>query len=191
MTPDPIAATRHWIESVVIGLNLCPFARRVFDAEKIRYAVTDAKDSEEMRAALTEELLRLVGTPRTEIETAILIHPHALTDFLDYNDFLAEADELLDELDLTGAIQIASFHPEYRFAGTKPEDVTNFTNRSPYPMLHLLREESISEVADDPRILDDIPERNIATLRRLGLRGIQELLIAKQGDDVSPLSERG
>ena len=176
---DPIAATRRWIESVVIGLNLCPFARRVFDADKIRYSVTEARDAEELRAALAEELLRLVGIPRTEIETAILIHPHVLNGFLDYNDFLADADELLEELDLTGVIQIASFHPEYRFADTEPGDVTNFTNRSPYPMLHLLREESVSEVANDPRILEDIPGRNIATLRRLGRAGIEALLKRK------------
>jgi hypothetical protein len=179
MTLDPISATRQWIQSVVIGLNLCPFARKVFDAEKIRYAVTEATDSEALRSALAEELRRLIATPRSEIETAILIHPHVLADFLDYNDFLAEADDLLDELDLTGVIQIASFHPAYQFAGTRSDDVENFTNRSPYPMLHLLREESVTEVASDPRMLDDIPQRNIATLRRLGRAGIAKLLLPK------------
>jgi uncharacterized protein len=177
MEPDPpIAATRRWIEAVVVGLNLCPFARRVLDDDRIRYTVTEAADAEALRTALAEELLRLIGTPRMETETTILIHPHVLMDFLDYNDFLAEADELLDELDLTGVIQIASFHPQYRFAGTEPDDVTNYTNRSPYPMLHLLREDSVTEVAGNPELLDGIPERNIATMRRLGLRGIRALL---------------
>jgi hypothetical protein len=180
---DPITATRRWIETVVIGLNLCPFARRVFDADRIRYAVSEARDTKALRTELAEELLKLIGTPRSDVETAILIHPHVLTDFLDYNDFLAEADDLLDELDLTGIIQIASFHPEYRFAKTKPNDITNYTNRSPYPMLHLLREDSITEVADDPRMLDDIPKRNIATMRRLGRVGIDKLL---EGKDTPP-----
>lgn len=179
MTLDPIAATRHWIHSIVIGLNLCPFARKVFDADRIRFTLTDATGTDALRAVLAEELQRLIATPRSEIETAILIHPHVLNDFLDYNDFLAEADDLLDELDLTGVIQIASFHPAYQFADTEPDDVTNFSNRSPYPMLHLLREESITEVASDPRMLDDIPERNIATLRRLGRAGIENLLKRK------------
>ena len=198
MASDPITATRWWIQSVVIGLNLCPFARRVFDADRIRFTVTDAADAEALRAALGEELQRLVDTPRSEIETTILIHPHVLQDFLDYNDFLAEADELLEELDLVGVVQIASFHPAYRFAGTKPDDVENFTNRSPHPMLHLLREESVTEVANDPAMLEDIPRRNIAVLRRLGRAGIGELLQRKrgdivplpkptQGDDVPPL----
>lgn len=189
MTLEPIAATRHWIQSVVIGLNLCPFARKVFDADRIRFTLTDATGTDALRAALAEELERLIAAPRSEIETAILIHPHVLNDFLDYNDFLAEADDLLDELDLTGVIQIASFHPAYQFAGTETDDVTNFTNRSPYPMLHLLREESITEVASDPRMLDDIPERNIATLRRLGRAGINTMLNEKRWDAVPPLSQ--
>jgi len=133
----------------------------------------------------------LVEAPRSEIETAILIHPHVLTDFLDYNDFLAEADEVLEDLDLVGVVQIASFHPAYRFADTEPDDVTNFTNRSPYPMLHLLREESVTEVADDPRMLEDIPRRNIATLRRIGRAGIEALLNQKRGNGVPPLSQEG
>jgi hypothetical protein len=185
---DPITATSRWIETVVIGLNLCPFAKRIFDANRIRYTVSEARETETLREDLTGELLTLIGTPRTEVETAILIHPHVLTDFFDYNDFLAEADDLLDELDLTGVVQIASFHPQYRFAGTEADDVTNYTNRSPYPMLHLLREESVTEVAGNPEMLDDIPERNIATMRRLGLRGLHEWLSGKRGDGV-PLPE--
>jgi hypothetical protein len=173
---DPIAATRRWIENIVIGLNLCPFAGRVFREEMIRYAISEAADSDALLDDLARELKSLVAEPIEQVETAILIHPHVLQDFLDYNDFLARADELLEELDLVGVIQIASFHPNYRFAGTNAGDVENFTNRSPYPMLHLLREESITNVADDPAFLEGIPQRNIAVLRALGVTKMEERL---------------
>lgn len=159
--------TREWIAKVVIGLNLCPFARRVFEAGRVRFAVSEAGTEEELLEDLRSELQRLHIAPRSEVETAILIHPHVLTDFLDYNDFLAEADRLLRRMKLDGAIQIASFHPRYQFEGTEPDAPENGTNRSPFPMLHLLREISITEVADDPEVLLGIPERNIATMRRL------------------------
>jgi hypothetical protein len=159
--------TREWIAKVVIGLNLCPFARRVFDAGLIRFAVSAATTEEQLLADLRAELERLQGAPRSEIETAILIHPHVLTDFLDYNDFLAEADRLLRRMKLDGVVQIAGFHPRYQFEGTEPDAPENGTNRSPFPMLHLLREISVTEVADDPEVLLGIPERNIATMRRL------------------------
>ena len=118
----------------------------------------------------------MVDRPITEVETAILIHPGVFQDFLDYNDFLSDADELLESLGLTGVVQIASFHPQYQFAGTSPDAVENDTNRSPYPMLHLLREESITKVAGDPAALDAIPARNVETLRALGRKKIAELL---------------
>ena len=168
MTTDSIRETRRWIETVVIGLNLCPFARRVYDAETIRYVVTEATDTRSLLDALTTELQRLVGEPISTVETTILIHPQVLQNFLDYNDFLSDADELLETLGLSGIVQIASFHPEYRFAGTKPDAVENFTNRSPFPMLHLLREASVTKVANDPDFLDGIPERNIGVLQALG-----------------------
>ncbi|MDY3557485.1 DUF1415 domain-containing protein [Gemmata sp. JC673] len=169
MDPDAvIEATQRWIREVVIGLNLCPFARRVFDGGLIRYSVTDAADTAALAAALTEQLHSLATAPAEVIETAFLIHPNALADFFDYNDFVAGADELVAELGLEGVIQIASFHPQYQFAGTRPDDVENYTNRSPFPMLHLLREESISRVNDDPEKLLDIPKRNIETIRKLG-----------------------
>ncbi|AWM38065.1 hypothetical protein GobsT_38500 [Gemmata obscuriglobus] len=169
MDPEAaIAATRRWIQNAVIELNLCPFARRVFDGGLIRYAVTDATDTAALTVALTEQLRALAAAPAEEVETAFLIHPNALADFFDYNDFVAGADELIAELGLEGVIQIASFHPLYQFAGTRPDDVENYTNRSPFPMLHLLREESISRVNDDPEKLLDIPKRNIETLRKLG-----------------------
>ncbi len=174
MLSDPVATTRRWIERIVIGLNLCPFARRVFDGEMIRYSVSDAKSTDQLRIDLERELRDLSAT--SSVETTILIHPFVLQDFLDYNDFLSEADELLASLGLIGVIQIASFHPDYRFAGTEHDAVENFTNRSPHPMLHLLREESVSKVADDPEFLAEIPNRNIALLRSLGRANIENLL---------------
>jgi len=172
--PGVIDATRRWVSAVVIGLNLCPFARRVFDADRIRYVVTAAADAEALRQDLARELTALEAAPRSVVETTLLIHPRALGDFLDYNDFLAVGDRLLQSLGLRGTIQIASFHPDYRFVGTEPDAVENYTNRSPYPMLHLLREVSVSEVADDPAALEDIPRRNVETLRRLGRAAILE-----------------
>jgi hypothetical protein len=171
-----IDATRRWVSAVVIGLNLCPFARRVFDGELIRYVVTEATDEDSLLEDLTRELKALATTSRTEVETTLLIHPAVLADFLDYNDFLGTADDLVRRLGLRGTIQIASFHPKYQFADTEPDAVENHTNRSPYPMLHLLREASISEVADNPDVGVTIPERNIETLRKMGREAILELL---------------
>lgn len=165
-------ATRRWIADVVIELNLCPFARRVFDADVIRYAVTDATTPGALFAALDAELTLLTSSPRSAIETTLLIHPHALPDFRDFNDFLATAEQLLEDRDLVGVVQLASFHPCYQFAGTAPDAVENYTNRSPFPMLHLLREDSVTEVADNPDFLAGIPDRNIETLRRLGLSAV-------------------
>ena len=175
-----IDETRRWVSDVVIGLNLCPFARRPFAADLIRYAVTPAATDEALLGVLSTELTALVAAPRSTIETTLLIHPQALADFLDYNDFLATADALLRELGLEGVIQIASFHPQYRFAGTKPDAVENYTNRSPHPILHLLREESVSEVNRDPEALADIPARNIETLKALGRARMLTLLDAVQ-----------
>jgi hypothetical protein len=171
-----IADTRRWIETLVIGLNLCPFARRVFAGGLIRYAVTPATDAEALRAELADELKLLASTPIDRTETTLLIHPHTLPDFLDYNDFLSDADQLVDELGLRGVIQIASFHPRYQFAGTRPDDVENYTNRSPHPMLHLLREDSVSAVNQNEDAVAGIPERNVATLRALGLKRVREML---------------
>jgi uncharacterized protein len=158
---EVIERTRRWIDRVVIGLNLCPFARRVFEADLIRYTVTGARDAAELLVILDKETHRLAAEPRAAVETTLLIHPDALTDFLAFNDFLADADRLIDSRRLRGVIQIASFHPCYQFEGAAPDDVENGTNRSPFPMLHLLREESITEVASDPQVLLGIPRRNI------------------------------
>lgn len=161
---------------MVIGLNLCPFAQRIFDGDKIRYVVTEAQDEKTLLKELADELQALAAASISTVETTLLIHPRAFADFLDYNDFLGAAEHLVEDLGLTGVIQIASFHPDYRFADTDPDAPENYTNRSPYPMLHLLREESISAVADDEAKLLEIPKRNIATLRALGRAKIQEML---------------
>lgn len=171
-----ISQTKQWIANVVIGLNLCPFARRVFDGALIRYAVTETSDEGELLVPLRRELLHLAAASRSTVETTILIHPNVLNEFHDYNDFLGSADLLIQDLELIGIIQIASFHPQYQFARTVPDAVENYTNRSPFPMLHLLREASITEVADDPAVLHGIPNRNVETMRRLGLAKLSQLL---------------
>jgi hypothetical protein len=173
-----VEATRQWISSVVIGLNLCPFAQRVFQANKIRYVVADARDEIALLEALSAELALLASAPIATVETTLLIHPRVLGNFLDHNDFLDHAERLIEDLGLQGIIQIASFHPDYQFANTEPDAVENYTNRSPYPMLHLLREASISEVAGDTNELLEIPQRNIETLRGLGKEKILEKLKA-------------
>lgn len=164
---------------MVIGLNLCPFARRVIETNSIRYAVSLVENPGELLDALEAEILHLVSTPA--LETTMLIHPRTLGDFLDYNDFLDLVDQRVEELGQQGIVQIASFHPQYRFAGTAADDVENYTNRSPYPMLHLLREDSISAVADDPDALLEIPRRNAVTLRNLGREAILAMLRGIQG----------
>ncbi len=166
--------TRRWIASVVIGLNLCPFAQRVFLADRIRYVVSDAEDEAALFQQLATELETLATASIATVETTLLIHPRVLADFLDYHDFVGMGERLIEDLGLEGVIQIAGFHPKYQFADTEPEDVENYTNRSPYPMLHLLREESITAVAGDPEALDAIPQRNIETMRTLGREKILE-----------------
>jgi hypothetical protein len=177
-----IDATRRWIASVVIGLNLCPFARRVFEGEKVRYAVSDAADEPALLHDLAEALQALAAAPADDVETTLLIHPRALADFLDYNDFLGAAEQLVADLGLEGTVQVASFHPDYRFAGTDPDAVENYTNRSPYPMLHLLREDSVSRAAENPDELLAIPERNVETMKALGIEKVRAMFRAvKEG----------
>ncbi len=172
---ETILATKTWIETVVIGLNLCPFARRPFDNGTMRYAVSAASDTATLKIDFIRELQLVTETPITEVETTLLIHPHVLQDFTDYNDFLGVADDVVEQLGLRGIVQVASFHPHYQFAGTLPDAMENYTNRSPYPMLHLLREESVSRVANDREFLDSIPERNIATMRALDRKAFRKL----------------
>lgn len=176
LTPDEIIeATRHWLEKAVIGLNLCPFAKSVYAKNQVRYAVSDARDVETLYHELTSELLRLKESDPEKIDTTLLIHPWVLTDFIDYNDFLHVADATVEELDLGGEIQIASFHPHYQFADTPPDDISNFTNRSPFPTLHLLRESSIARAVAAFPDASAIFEKNIETMHRLGANGWNSL----------------
>jgi hypothetical protein len=175
-----IDATRRWIRSMVIGLNLCPFAQRVFMAGTIGYVVTDADNEQALLTDLARELEALAAASIALVETTLLIHPRALKHFCDFNDFLNRGDRLIGELGLRGTIQLASFHPDYQFAGTTADAVENYTNRSPYPMLHLLREASFAQAADDPEALLDIPRRNAESLRALGRDKILEKLKALQ-----------
>lgn len=166
-----VAATRHWLVRAVIGLNLCPFAKSVHVKEQIRYVVSDACDVEGMLAALETELRTLVEADAERIDTTLLIFPHAFADFLEFNDALFFAERLLEHMRLTGELQIASFHPQYQFAGTQPEDIENYTNRAPYPILHLLRESSVERATQAFPDAAEIFERNQETLRRLEHEG--------------------
>jgi hypothetical protein len=170
-----LTMTRAWVDKAVIGLNLCPFAKAVQVKGQVRYAVSDATDIDTLYQDLFGELEHLVNADPAKVDTCLLIHPGVLENFLDYNDFLDLADACLEELDLTGVIQIASFHPDYQFAGTAPDDIENYTNRSPYPILHLLREDSIENAVAAFPDASDIYEKNMATLQRLGLSGWKEL----------------
>lgn len=161
-----IAATRVWLVADVIGLNLCPFAKAVHDAGQIRYVVSEAESVEDLRTDLVAELRLLTTVDAGQVDTTLLIHPRVLGDFADYNQFLDVADEALRELDLVGTLQIASFHPQYQFAGTRPEDAENRTNRSPYPTLHLLREASVERAIESYPGASEIPQRNIEEMRR-------------------------
>jgi len=174
--PDYLGQTRRWIERAVIGLNLCPFAKAVYVKQQVRLVLSDASTPEALLEELAEELLRLRDTPAEEIDTTLIVHPFVLEDFLDYNDFLDNADAAVEALDLHGVLQVASFHPQYQFAGAGPDDVGNYTNRSPWPTLHLLREDSVERAVaafPDP---DVIVERNLQTLEELGAEGWEQLL---------------
>lgn len=166
-----LAATRRWLERAVIGLRLCPFAEPVHEAGRIRYCISGQHSAQGLLDELRAELLRLSGQDAAACETTLLIHPWVLTDFMEFNDFLAAAEDLVADLGLEGELQIASFHPGYRFAGTQPDDIENCTNRSPYPTLHLLREASIERALASVPDPDEIYRRNILTLRRLGRDG--------------------
>ena len=167
---------RRWLERAVIGLNLCPFAKAVHVKRQVRFVLSDASTPEALLEQLAEELLLLRETPAEEIDTTLIVHPDVLQDFLDYNDFLDNADAAVEALDLGGILQVASFHPQYQFAGSEPDDADNLTNRAPYPILHLLREASIDRAVAAYPDPDAIIERNIATVRELGFAGWDKLL---------------
>ena len=166
-----IAETRAWVRRAVIGLNLCPFARAVDVKDQIRYVFSDATDAETLLATLVVELQRLADTDAALVDTTMLIHPRVFTDFEDFNDFLELADAAVEDLDLDGVLQVASFHPRFQFADTGPDDITNATNRSPWPTLHLLREDSVERAVAAFPEAEAIFERNMATLEKLGPAG--------------------
>ncbi|HWV17959.1 MAG TPA: DUF1415 domain-containing protein [Rhodocyclaceae bacterium] len=170
-----IAATQQWLERAVIGLNLCPFAKAVHVKQQIRYVVSTAQTPDELLAELATELSRLDATAAAEIDTTLLIAPQMFEDFIDFHFFLEEADVLLKRSGLEGVIQIASFHPKFEFAGSEADDIANYSNRSPYPILHLLREASIDRAVAAFPDAADIYERNIETLEQLGHDGWQRL----------------
>ena len=176
---QPIDVTTQWLERAVIGLNLCPFAKGVHIKRQIRYIVSMATTPEALADDLVRELEFLAEANAEAVDTTLLIHPHVLQDFLDFNDFLDVADGIVEELELDGILQVASFHPQFQFENTEPDDITNYTNRSPYPTLHLLREESVERaVAAFPEELA-IASTNIETLEKLGHDGWDALDIPK------------
>ncbi len=179
---DAIAATRDWLEKAVIGLGLCPFAKAVHARGQIRYVVSPAQSPQALVEDLMAELRALDAADPAAVDTTLLIHPGVLADFEDYNDFLDIADALLDELELSGVIQIASFHPQYRFEGTMRDAIENYTNRSPYPMLHLLREDSVEKAVTTYPDVADIPEKNIETMNKLGIDGWLLLMAKKEAN---------
>ncbi len=172
-----IAQTKLWLEKAVIGLNLCPFAKGVHIKDQIRYFVSHATTTEELIKDLMAELEVLAEVNPEKIDTTLLIHPFVMQDFLDYNDFLEVADATLEELDLDGILQVASFHPQYQFEDAAPDDIDNYTNRSPFPTLHLLREDSIDKAVEAFPEAEQIYEKNMQTLRALGHDAWKKLFI--------------
>ena len=172
----PIDETRRWLERAVIGLNLCPFAKAVHTKGQIRWVLSAATAAEPLLTELVAEMEHLAQADPAQLDTTLIVHPQVLQDFDDYNDFLGIADAALEQLGLEGTLQIASFHPHYRFAGTRANDVSNFTNRAPYPTLHLLREASVDRAVAAYPEAEAIYERNIETLRHLGAKGWRQLL---------------
>lgn len=170
------AQTLGWLEQVVIGLNLCPFAKSVYVNSQVRVVVSTAKHLDAFLDELDVELLLLRDTPVQEIETTLLVHPHLFPDFLVFNDFLNIVDDVVAEHELEGVLQVLPFHPEFLFGGEDETDMSHYTNRSPFPMLHLLRENSLTHAIDAHGDTDAIPERNKQVLRDLGPAGWRKLM---------------
>lgn len=182
-----IAETQDWLEKAVIGLNLCPFAKAVHVKKQIRYVVSAATTEQALLEELLAELRHLQDTDAEVLDTTLLIHPYVLTDFLDFNDFLDTVDMAVAEPEFDDAFQVASLHPRYQFAGTEVDDIENYTNRSPYPTLHLLREASVDRAVEAFPDADHIPDTNIETLQKLGHEGWAKLgLIATAGEGSKP-----
>lgn len=174
-----IAATQLWLEKAVIGLNLCPFAKAVHVKKQIRYVVSAATTPEALLEELMNELRTLQDADPEKTDTTLLIHPYVLTDFLDFNDFLDTVDVAVAEPEFNDEFQVASLHPHYQFAGTAPDDIENYTNRSPYPMLHLLREDSVDRAVDAFPDADKIVDNNVETMKKLGHEGWKRLGLNK------------
>ncbi|MBK6367410.1 MAG: DUF1415 domain-containing protein [Polaromonas sp.] len=174
-TSQVISDSQQWLERAVIGLNLCPFAKSVHVKSLIRYAISDAKSESELLADLQSELIFLNSVSPTITDTTLLIAPMCLHDFLEFNQFILKANKSLTKLDLDGIFQIATLHPQYQFAGTDVDDITNYTNRAPYPTLHLLRESSIDRALQAIPNAESIFEVNMNTMRRIGLEGWRDL----------------
>ena len=172
---EVLAQTRHWLEKAVIGLNLCPFAKAVYVKNQVRLVVSRARHADDLLEELDRELDLLVATPADEIDTTLLIHATLFEDFLDFNDFLEVADGVVEEHALEGVIQLASFHPRFQFDGTEPDDISNYTNRAPFAMLHLLREASVEKAVEAFPEAEAIFEENIKTLEKLGHAGWKAL----------------
>ena len=170
-----IEDTQKWLQAAVVGLNLCPFAKAVVVKEMVRYRVCASPEPADLLALLREELQHLAEADPDQLDTTLLIAPNALPDFLDFNDFLANCDDLLTDLELDGVLQVADFHPRYQFGGTEADDISNCTNRTPYPTLHLLREASIDKAVEAYPDASLIFERNIEVLNKLGQAGWQAL----------------
>lgn len=181
-TTRVIAESVAWLEKAVIGLNLCPFARAAHVGSRVRWVVSDAVTPDALLADLQRELEFLAEADPAKLETTLLVHPRVLGDFLDFNDFLEVAEAAVEALDLEGVIQVASFHPQYRFKGSGADDIDNYTNRSPYPMLHLLREDSIERAVESHPETDSIWQQNVDTLRRLGHEGWRRLWISNSDE---------
>lgn len=177
-----VQETRAWVARAVIGLNLCPFAKVAQAKDQIRYVVCNAADPQTLLATLCKELQYLAGADPAVVETTLLIHPKALADFEDFNQFLGPVDAAVAELGLEGVLQVAAFHPRFQFEGTEPDDVSNATNRSPHPCLHLLREDSISRAVAAFPEPEAIFETNIRTLETLGSAGWADLQAACRRD---------
>lgn len=172
MTPEnAIAITRDWLEKAVIGLNLCPFSRSVYIKEQVRFVVSQARHTDALLEELDTELALLAAADPEKIDTTLLVIPHLLQDFLDFNDFTGIAEEAVIELGFDGVLQVASFHPQFQFEGTEPDAISNYTNRAPFPIWHLIREASLARAVASYPNPESIYERNIETLEKLGHAG--------------------
>jgi hypothetical protein len=174
--------TEAWVEKMVIGLNLCPFAKAPFRKGRIRFSLFPGNEVEALMQFFLKELDFLDKTPEEEVETTLIIHPHVLNDFGEYLDVIPLLESLIQSCGLEGIIQLASFHPDYQFAGTEKEAAQNYTNRSPFPMLHLIREDSISRAVDSHPDIDSIPVQNIKKLEEMGVEEIKKMLLSISKD---------